>query len=154
MTMADTLAVMRDGAIVQVDRPDTVYRRPLDAWTARFLGDAVLIPVRRTGDHQVTGALGVVDLAPDFDHHHGTEAVMFCRPEQIRPAGASEPGVEAKVLSVRFQGPDAMVTLGLSGDPTGGTEVQARWPSALLPEPGDTARVRIAGTVLAYSTDR
>ena len=47
MTMADTLAVMRAGEIVQVGPPHELYRRPVDAWTAGFLGDAVLLTRRR-----------------------------------------------------------------------------------------------------------
>jgi ABC-type Fe3+/spermidine/putrescine transport system ATPase subunit len=38
--LADTLAVMRDGRIVQMGKPDDVCSAPVDAWTARFLGHA------------------------------------------------------------------------------------------------------------------
>src|SRR5690606_26343404 len=109
MTMADTLAVMRDGRFVQVGRPDTVYRKPVDAWTAQFLGDAVLIPGTRSATNLVTSALGEATLATAFDHHDATDVVMFCRPEQLRPVTTGDGGVHAKVIAVRFQGPDAMV---------------------------------------------
>jgi iron(III) transport system ATP-binding protein len=148
MTMSDTLAVMKDGRLVQVGRPDAVYRRPLDAWIARFLGDAVLLPARRSGDDRLDGPLGSVGLAPGFDHHGATDVVMFCRPEQLRPVGQSESGADAKVTAVRFQGPDAMVSLSIDGH-----LVAARWPSALLPEVGDVVRVALVGEVLAYAPD-
>jgi ABC-type Fe3+/spermidine/putrescine transport system ATPase subunit len=41
--LADRLAVMRQGRIVQVGGPDTVYREPIDGFVARFLGDVNLV---------------------------------------------------------------------------------------------------------------
>src|SRR5690606_9421826 len=36
LSMADRVAVMRDGRIRQLGTPEEVYRRPADAWVARF----------------------------------------------------------------------------------------------------------------------
>jgi thiamine transport system ATP-binding protein len=36
--LADRVAVVREGRIVQVAAPDELWARPADAWTARFLG--------------------------------------------------------------------------------------------------------------------
>lgn len=145
MTMSDTLAVMRDGRLVQVGRPDEVYRRPVDSWTARFIGDAILLPAQRCGPHTARGPLGTVALASDFENHDATDVVVFCRPEQLRPVRSDEPGADAEVTSVRFQGPDAMITLSVDGH-----VVSARWPSALLPQVGDSTRVAVVGEALAY----
>jgi iron(III) transport system ATP-binding protein len=145
MTMADTLAVMRGGEIVQIGPPSEVYHRPVDTWTARFLGDAVMVAGHRSGDHRVTGPLGEVDLSPDFAHHTGSDVTVFCRPEQVRPVGAGDDGAEAVVLGVRFLGPDVMVTLSIQG-----CTASARWPSSLLPAAGDVVRVAVTGPVLAY----
>ena len=43
MSLADTVAIMRAGRIVQSGTPDELYRRPDDLWVADFLGDAVLL---------------------------------------------------------------------------------------------------------------
>ena len=43
LSLADVVAVMRDGAIVQAADPQTLYRDPVDAQLAGFLGDAVLL---------------------------------------------------------------------------------------------------------------
>lgn len=42
-TMADVIAVMRDGAMVQVAQPSTLWTRPVDEWTARFLGATTVV---------------------------------------------------------------------------------------------------------------
>ena len=148
MTMADTLAVMRAGEIVQVGPPHELYRRPVDAWTAGFLGDAVLLTGRRVGDHQVETVLGRLDLAPDTDHAPDGEPVVFLRPEQVQPAsGGIDPvhNVDAVVVEVTFLGPDATVVLDVAG-----LRVPARWPSSLLPAVGDRTRIAVTGPVLAY----
>ncbi len=149
MTMADTLAVMRAGRIVQVGPPHELYRRPVDAWTAGFLGDAVLMAGRRVGDHHVDTVLGRLALATDATPAPDPTPVVFLRPEQVRPvadaSGATPPGVEATVVQVTFLGPDATVVLDVAGIP-----VPARWPSSLLPAVGDRTRVEVVGPALAY----
>src|SRR5918996_483697 len=39
LSLADRLAVMREGSIVQVGPPEDVYTRPAARWTAQFLGE-------------------------------------------------------------------------------------------------------------------
>ncbi len=38
MTLGDKVAVMRDGKVRQVDRPETIYARPVDTFVATFIG--------------------------------------------------------------------------------------------------------------------
>jgi thiamine transport system ATP-binding protein len=44
--VADRIAVMRDGQVVQAGTVEEVWRRPVDAWTARFLGYATVLDGR------------------------------------------------------------------------------------------------------------
>ena len=152
MTMADTLAVMHDGVIVQVGAPADVYLRPVDEWTAGFLGDAVLLPGTRDGS-TVTCALGTLPLADDVTHHSGTAVSVFLRPEQLLPApSVSEShrnhhgSASATITRIRFQGPDAMVELTF-----GGAQITARWSTIDLPSEGDRVDLVVAGPVLAFS---
>ena len=46
LSMADRVAVLRAGRILAEDRPETLYRSPVDASMAAFLGEANLIPGR------------------------------------------------------------------------------------------------------------
>jgi putative spermidine/putrescine transport system ATP-binding protein len=41
--LAQRVALMREGRIVQVGRPEEVYARPIDPWAARFLGHKNLL---------------------------------------------------------------------------------------------------------------
>lgn len=43
LSVADRIGVMRDGQIVQQDAPDVLLSRPIDAWTAQFVGAGALV---------------------------------------------------------------------------------------------------------------
>src|SRR5699024_2361876 len=49
LSMADYVAVMRDGQCVQVADPVTVYQHPVDLQVAKFVGEATLIPANLVG---------------------------------------------------------------------------------------------------------
>ena len=57
LSLADVVAVMREGRIVQSADPQTLYRDPVDAEVALFVGEAVLLNAGLHGDHAET-ALG------------------------------------------------------------------------------------------------
>jgi iron(III) transport system ATP-binding protein len=148
MSMADVVAVMRDGAIVQRGTPADVYRRPVDGWTARFLGDAVIVGGVRDGD-LVDTPFGRLRLAGADDAPVGPSVTACWRPEQIRRAAVTDAGaVTAKVTEVRFLGPDLLVGLAV-----GGVEVTARWPSTDVPTPDDIVPVVVQGEVLAFPVE-
>lgn len=50
LTMADRLAIMEHGRILQIGSPEEVYRRPTNVFVAKFLGDANLFGIAASGD--------------------------------------------------------------------------------------------------------
>jgi len=144
LSLADQVAVMRAGRLVQLDSPEEVYRSPSDAGVARFIGEAVLLPAHvRSG--RAACALGSLPVragsSPD-----GPASILL-RPEQILlGAGDRGAGVEAKVRDVSYFGHDAAVRLELVGGP----EVLARVAGHALPVPGATVRLTVSGEALAY----
>ena len=146
LSLADHVAIMRDGRIVQAGTPTDLYRRPVDRWTARFLGDANELPGRRTSptSTEVGTPLGTVGLDPLSPQPPGTELTVLVRPEQIvRDDGPGSVG--AVVERVRFRGSDADVTLTV-----GPTTVTARWRSTELADAGSAVMVRVTGPVIGY----
>ncbi|MET3769847.1 ABC-type Fe3+/spermidine/putrescine transport system ATPase subunit [Marisediminicola sp. UYEF4] len=60
LSIADYVAVMSDGEILQFGTPAEVYERPANPWVATFVGDSVFLPgFWRSGS--VVGALGSLD---------------------------------------------------------------------------------------------
>ncbi|MBQ1075837.1 ABC transporter ATP-binding protein [Micromonospora sp. C31] len=116
LSMADAVAVMDAGVIVQCGTPAEVYRDPADPWVARFVGDAVLLPGTVDDDVAVT-PLGRLPLRGPST---GGAATVLVRPEQIRLATVG--GAPATVVRQDFHGHDALTTLRLDD----GTVLAAR----------------------------
>src|SRR5438270_922991 len=60
LTMSDRVAILKDGRLVQIDRPERLHDYPADSFVASFIGEASLLPVRRIDSNSV--ALGSVLL--------------------------------------------------------------------------------------------
>jgi iron(III) transport system ATP-binding protein len=159
MSLADDVAVVRAGRVVQVGPGAELYRCPADLWTARFLGDAVVLAGTRPagGAAVVDTALGRLVLRGDAEHHPGPEVTVLLRPEQLRrtttphptgAAAAAEPGIDAEITEVRFHGPDATVTLRV-----GEVLVAARWPSTDLAAAGTSVRLAVVGDAVAFAPE-
>ncbi|MCH5643720.1 MULTISPECIES: ABC transporter ATP-binding protein [unclassified Gordonia (in: high G+C Gram-positive bacteria)] len=72
--MADSISVMRAGAIVQTAPPGELWRRPADEWTAGFLGCRTIVDARVSGG-VASCSLGSVRLnLPDGDRRIGLRA--------------------------------------------------------------------------------
>jgi len=75
LSLADRVAVMRDGAIVQLDTPVRLYQNPANAWIARFLNAGNLL----------SGTVGPEGFKP-----HAT-ALPIPLASELRPARAANP---------------------------------------------------------------
>ena len=141
LSIADVVAVMRDGVIAQSGPPAEVYAAPVDLDVARFLGDANVLAG--------TSADGVVDCALGRVPATGASGTVdvLVRPEHLA-LGAT--GVEGEVTGRRYFGHDAMVDVFLSG----GVGVRVRTPLATAHAPGDAVRVSVAGPVVCYAATR
>ncbi len=140
------VAVLRDGAIVQIATPQALYRHPVDAALARFVGDAVLLE-GDARDSLVDTTLGQLILAPGI----GDGAVdVLVRPEQIRVSPVQHHNsVPARVRDVAFHGHDARLVLELPGPPP--LPITARVFGHQIPAPGSAVWVSVAGEVIAYA---
>ncbi|MCY4050941.1 MAG: ABC transporter ATP-binding protein [Gammaproteobacteria bacterium] len=111
MSMADNIALINHGKIMDYGPPERIYLRPANRFTANFMGDSNMIEATITsqqdGSASVASPFGVFEIPCQFQS--GTEVSIIWRPEQIR-VGSDYPseGVvhlgEAKVLEVVFQG--------------------------------------------------
>jgi iron(III) transport system ATP-binding protein len=156
LSMADEVAVMRAGRVVQSGPPAEVYRAPADPWVAGFVGEAVLVRAAVEGSraHTPLGEvpLGEVPLGevPPGEVPNGDSAVTaFLRPEQLQVLPAGTPGaVAATVLRRDFHGHDALVLLALED----GQEVSARVfdPGQTTLAVGDQVALRVRGHARAF----
>lgn len=133
LMMADDLALMDQGRILQTGSPQDCYRRPVSLAAARLLGPANGLDVMVKEGKADTG-LGILDAAglPDGP------AVAILRPEALL---LSDDGIPAHVVSTRFAGADSWVTVRIDG-PTPRL-VQATMPTRLSPPAGARIAVQL-----------
>jgi iron(III) transport system ATP-binding protein len=150
LSLADLVAVMRDGQIVQAADPQTLYRDPVDSEVAVFVGDAVLLEGRLMDGFAET-ALGRL---PTRGAVGSTGAVkLMLRPEQIfvgHPGGDGQ--VRGTVRATSFFGHDALATVTVEGPRR--IEIMARVIGGWLPEPGREVSIGVEGSALALAVER
>jgi iron(III) transport system ATP-binding protein len=135
LSIADQVAVMRDGRFTQVGSPQHVYRQPTDRFTAEFLGDCISLPC--------TVASGVADCALGRIPVKADDgpATLVLRPEQLVATVVSDSerldGV-GTVIATEFLGHDVLLTI----DPAGDTAPIIVRQHSLNPPPID-AKVRL-----------
>ncbi|MFN8052818.1 MAG: ABC transporter ATP-binding protein [Acidimicrobiales bacterium] len=133
-TFADRVAVMRDGRIVQDGAPREVYRRPVDAWVARFVGEANLLPAVVEGGRAQT-ALGPVDVEAGA----GSGGEVLLRPEELELVSPGPDGADATVVAAEYLGSAVMVEVELAD----GRRLRVSLPGDRAPRPvGTTVSVR------------
>jgi iron(III) transport system ATP-binding protein len=148
LSLADTVAVMRGGRIVQAADPQTLYRDPVDAGVAAFVGEAILFEGRQDGDGVET-CLGRLRTR-GTRASDGSRVTVMLRPEQIlcREPGAGQGGPLGRVLTTAFYGHDATARIVLEGPDR--REIVARAAGHLLPVAGEQIEIAVEGTAMAY----
>ena len=142
LSLADRIAVMRQGLVEQYGTPEEIYSRPATRYVAGFIGspavDFVTGRVEHDGDRTTfrAGSISFV-MAPSSAAllARSGEVELAARPEHVRVGDRGEP---ARVELVQPVGPASFVTLGWDG----GT-MTARVPGMSRLRPGQTVRLEV-----------
>jgi multiple sugar transport system ATP-binding protein len=112
MTMGDRIAVMRGGTLQQVDKPEQVYRWPVNRFVAGFIGSPAMnmVTARLTrmdgglvvsfGAHSLTIGDEVLSERPALREYEGREVVLGLRPEDIEDARFAPEAPGRKISTV------------------------------------------------------
>jgi len=122
MFMADRIALMREGRVVQVGTPEQLYLHPREPFVATFLGEVNRMPALVRAGRAETAIGGVATIGlPDGP------AELLLRPEGllIRPA---EEGAPAVVEACRLLGATTLVHLAVPDGAGGMQHLHARLP--------------------------
>ncbi|WP_324668920.1 ABC transporter ATP-binding protein [Geochorda subterranea] len=116
MSLADRVAVMRGGRIVQYDTPLTVYQEPVDTFVGGFVGSPPMNFLRvRLGPSGADEAT-VVEGAAIPGPAGAREALLGIRPEDLQPVPAGTSGaLPCRVVVVEALGAQQLVTLEWQG---------------------------------------
>jgi iron(III) transport system ATP-binding protein len=148
LSLADRVAVMRDGTIQQDGTPEEVYGRPADHWVTRFLGDAEVLP-GTAADGAVECELGRFPIPAGLEG----EVDVVVRPESVALGQGRAPrgdrGHDGIVVAREYYGHDQLVVVEL----TSGRRVRSRSVGFPIWHPGDHVRVWVDGPVNALRRD-
>jgi iron(III) transport system ATP-binding protein len=147
LSIADQIAVMRDGRFTQVGAPQQVYRQPKDQFTAEFLGDCISLPCTVVSG-MAECALGRVPVQAAIGDGSATLAL---RPEQLVATVVSDSeGRDSvgTVIAMEFLGHDVLLTI----DPEGDTPPIIVRQHSLNPPPIDAkVRIEVLGSGVALT---
>jgi iron(III) transport system ATP-binding protein len=118
-SLADRVALMRDGAVVQVGAPEEIYYDPATRWAGEFVGAANVLP-GTLADGLVETLVGRFP-APNGDEPGAVQVLV--RPELLQLAVDSEG--EGEVVCREFRGHDVFYRVRLPD----GTTVCSQRPS-------------------------
>jgi spermidine/putrescine ABC transporter ATP-binding subunit len=114
LSMSDRVAVMREGRIVQIDAPETLYERPNSRYVANFVGRTNLIEVmvREKLDGglarvQMCGQASSVFVAaasPQLTAAIGERCLLGARPEHFHLGGGHPNAVDATARNITYLG--------------------------------------------------
>lgn len=144
-SMADVIAVMRDGELVQIANPDDVYTKPKDLKVATFVGEAVLLNGRISGEC-VDCPLGMLPCHKPSGC--AEQVTVMIRPEQLS-VGPIESGIQAKVMKTTYFGHDSLIEL-LIDENGQATSASIRVLGRPQVKVGDTVGLKVDGDVVIY----
>ena len=144
MTLADTIAIMRNGELHQYAAPEDIYHRPADRFVAGFIGSPVMNfiegSIQEEGGRRVLkseesslvlGAAGDVAMLP------GRRVVLGVRPEHFVVSAGGD--MELSVEIVETLGSQTFVY----GSTSHGQRLAAGVDPALRPAAGDRLRLGV-----------
>lgn len=140
LSLADKVAVLRDGEIAQIGAPTEIYNAPADVGIATFLGDAVVI-AGKVLDGKVLTDLG--RLTPLNQVAEGMIGKVAIRSENfyLQP----NPGGDSTVVGRKFFGHDTVLEV-----QTPKVLIRARSNGPFAPEVGMKVTVWVRGSVNFY----
>ena len=104
MSVSDRIVLMRNGRIVEISSPETMYKQPGTLFSANFIGETNLLEGTVVG----TGGTTTVRLRDGSNltlnssgFHHGGAVVVSVRPENVYPA---DEGIPVRVSRTTFMG--------------------------------------------------
>lgn len=135
LAVADRIAVLREGVLQQIGKPEELYGRPQNLFVAGFIGRLRMnfLPCEIAGDGApvLRGEGFVLPLPPDAPPP-GAALMVGVRPEAIDFVAAGTAGaMQAVVQSWQFQGEQAVCTAHV-----GTTPVQVAVPASMRAAPG------------------
>lgn len=106
LSIADRIAVMKDGKVIQIGSPSELYAEPRNSFVADFLGQTNLIPGMADAQNRIQTPLGMIRTLKST----AGKIILSIRPEKIRLTSLNAPPnpninrFPAKIIESSFLG--------------------------------------------------
>ncbi len=117
--IADRIALIRSGKLLQVGTPEDLHDRPASLGVATFIGRSTILPAEITGPDRVAITIGGVrrehtSTSPDGVAPASPHVVL--RPDAMEISSDESDGWKGKVVNRRFTGGSAVYKIQMTGD--------------------------------------
>ena len=159
MMLSDSIAVMDEGRIVQIDSPEQIYNHPKNRFVASFLGETNLLPCD-IGQEAEGSIVFTIEGSRPFEARgldaalgQNARGMLSLRPESIRlltPHDTADNVASAEVMERTFLGRQVRYTLKALGQSISAID-HSSGDRGALHAPGDHIRIgwsRDAGQIL------
>ncbi len=144
MTLGDRVAIMRDGLLQQVAKPQELYDRPRNLFVAEFIGSPAMnligVDLERSNGGFVAKFAGadqalkvdtrVLGARPGLTHFEGKRIILGLRPEDLEDAAMTGGAPDGRRLSATVDiredmGSEVFIHFGVAGKAVRGADVKA-----------------------------
>src|SRR5437899_948006 len=158
MTLGDRVAIMRDGVLQQVAKPQELYDRPRNLFVAEFIGSPAMNLIgadlersdgallARFGDHSLRIGERVLSARSALPRFEGKRVILGVRPEDIEDAVFATGEPLSAVVDIREDmGSEVFVHFEIGGKPVAcddGRAAEAKTTAEAVSLVGDGSNVR------------
>ncbi|CCI83895.1 ABC transporter ATP-binding protein [Corynebacterium otitidis] len=137
MTMADRIAILKDGVLQQVGTPEEVYRHPVNTFVASFIGSPSMNMLNgEVADGYIVVGDAQLKLPSRQKAAAGQKVVVGIRPEAVQLCGEADADMRSEVQFVENYGSDLFLHLSVEGG-VESNDVIIRVPNTTRVERGD-----------------
>jgi len=141
LSISDRVAIVNDGTLEQVGKPEVVFENPESRFVASFLGRASFLPGRVRGDVVETqlGTFRADQLNGPVAAYDGARIDVLVRPDDLEAVPAAGRNADGRVVHRQYNGPTFVYRVEL----TDGTTVRCLHNHAETFEHGQSVAVEI-----------
>jgi iron(III) transport system ATP-binding protein len=120
LSISDRVAIMNDGRLEQVGKPELVFENPESRFVASFLGRASFLrgQVREGTVETILGDLSTSQLHGPVGDYDGAEIDVLVRPDDLSAAPASDAAADGEVVARQYNGPAFVYGVDLENETT------------------------------------
>ena len=108
MTMADRIAIIKDGRVLQVDNPEQIYDFPSTSWIGSFIGSPPMNIIKAKSNKD---SLTIDSQEFNFKNSLSGYVMIGIRPENIKLVSKDEGKLSGTVLFIDYLGDSNIVNL-------------------------------------------